>query len=115
MKKYITLIGLIIFSANALCAPPIKQGQRFVVARKLLVNYHWKPLRKHSHENYEYGGLERILYERGFKELEFCTVDTSQCVFYYVKKKACIRLDTMGEKVDEMIVVQWSNECPDSK
>lgn len=114
MKAAIAFFGLCLCMSHAFGASlPIKKGEPFVHARKALLRHKWKPVPRHLHDGYEYGGLDRLLKERGFKEMESCTVDTSQCIFYYRKAGACLRLDTIGEQVDEMTVVQWSSECPD--
>lgn len=117
MMRIGILLSMCLLASHAQSAEPvhapIRAGDNFVRARGALLRAQWRPLRRHVNDGYEYGGLDRLLNERGFKELESCTVDTSQCIFYYRKRRTCLRVDTMGEQVDEMTVVQWSTACPD--
>lgn len=90
----------------------LHQGALFVEVRAGLIKSGWKPVRMHGSE-YEYTGTERLLAERHIYEAEACSTDRgSLCIFYYVMKKKCLRVDTVGEQVDAMRVTRWAQTCP---
>lgn len=91
---------------------PIHKDQSFTQARARLVSAKWKPVKMHDpHDEFE--GVERQLVKRGFMEFDSCSIDSSRCILYYRKGKSCLRLDTLGEQVNDMTIVQWSSECPE--
>jgi hypothetical protein len=49
-----------------------------------------------------------------YKEIESCAIDKSYCIFNYKKEDKCFRLVTFGEKIKEMKVYEWTNDCPGS-
>ena len=90
----------------------LKKGALFVSVRANLIKAGWRPAHIHDSE-YEYTGTERILAERHIYEVEACSTDRgSLCIFYYVAKQGCLRIDTVGEKLDEMHVTRWDHTCP---
>lgn len=91
----------------------LKIGESFLEARTRIIKLGWKPIRMHSNDNYEYDGAEKRLAERGFLEVDSCSIDTgANCILYYSKAAKCLRLDILGEQVVEMKVTRWANECP---
>lgn len=92
----------------------IAVGEPLESARSKLVKQGWKPSRMHSSDGYEYSGVERELVARNFLELDVCSFDSSRCILFYSKKGACLRVDTMGEQLKDMMVTRWRNECPDA-
>jgi hypothetical protein len=92
----------------------LTEGQSFLSARKALLREKWQPIRAHVNDGYEYDGVEKELVALGFGEIVSCSIDSSSCIFYYKRHSHCLRLDTKGEHVKNMIVVQWSDECPGS-
>jgi hypothetical protein len=88
-------------------------AQPFILARKHLLDAGWKPVKIYRNVNYEYVGVENRLVEHGFLEFDACSIDAgSLCDFYYRKAGKCLRVDTVGEQVRDMKVLQWTHECP---
>lgn len=93
-------------------ALPLHKDQRFTQARAKLIASKWTPVALHLRHEPELEGVEKQLAKRGFMEFDSCSIDSSRCILYYRKASDCLRLDTIGEQVNDMTVVQWSNECP---
>jgi hypothetical protein len=91
----------------------IREGQSFVAARKVLLKDRWRPIPMHTEGGYQYEGVEKQLIKRGFNEVDSCSIDSSRCIMFYKRAGRCLRVDTIGEQVAIMKVVQWSGECPD--
>jgi len=92
----------------------IAVGEPLVAAKAKLVKQGWKPTRMHTTDGYEYSGVERELATRKFFEVDVCSFDSSRCILFYSKKGACLRVDTIGEQVNDMTVMRWADECPDA-
>jgi hypothetical protein len=90
----------------------LKEGELFTKTRAQLLRDKWKPIPMNLHNKYAYEALAQKLVNQKFTEVEACSVDTSNCDFFYKKDGKCLRLDTIGEQIKIMKVVQWSNECP---
>lgn len=89
-------------------------GERLAAARSKVIKQGWKPTQMHTTDGYEYSGVERELAARKFFELDTCSLDSSRCILFYSKKGACLRVDTIGEQLDDMTVTRWTDECPDA-
>jgi hypothetical protein len=101
-------------AANDLRGPAgIAVDEPLVEARAKLVKQGWKPTRMHA-KGYEYSGTERELAARKFFEVDVCSFDSSRCILFYSKSGTCLRVDTIGEQFNNMIVTRWANECPDA-
>lgn len=88
-------------------------GESFLEARARIARLGWKPIRMHANDNHEYDGAEKRLAEGGFLEVDSCSIDAgANCTLYYAKAAECLRLDTVGEQVNEMTVTRWTAECP---
>ncbi len=91
----------------------LRVGESFLKARSRIISRGWKPMRMHKDDNYEYDGAEKRLVARSFLEVDSCSIDAgANCILYYGKGASCLRLDTVGEQVNEMEVTRWTNECP---
>jgi hypothetical protein len=91
----------------------LKIGEPFLRARARIVKSGWKPNPVHSKDHYEYSGAEKRLVERGFLEVDTCSVDAgANCILYYMQGSRCLRIDTVGEQVRQMMVTRWADECP---
>jgi hypothetical protein len=114
MRQRQWLASVLAMLPMAVLAVPlhIHKDQPFLQARTRLLKNHWKPGPMHEADEYRYEGVEKQLVTRGFKEVDSCSVDSSRCILYYKKGEHCLRLDTIGEQVKFMKVVQWSEECP---
>lgn len=78
----------------------LNKGELFLRARVRIIASGWKPNHMHRNDNYEYTGAERQLAERGFLEVDSCSVDAAaNCVLYYTRGSSCLRVDTVGEQV----------------
>lgn len=90
----------------------LKIGEPFLRARTRIVKSGWTPNPIHSKDHYEYSGAEKRLAERGFLEVDMCSVDAgANCILYYTKGSKCLRVDTVGEQVKQMTVTRWTDEC----
>jgi phage tail sheath gpL-like len=69
----------------------------------------------HAVDGYEYSGAELQLTARKFFEVDSCSSDSSRCIFYYAKRSTCLRIDTIGERLNDMTVTRWAVECPTPK
>ncbi|MET3105988.1 hypothetical protein AAKU58_000803 [Oxalobacteraceae bacterium GrIS 1.18] len=116
MKKFIpfVLFTVSMISLGSTSTDYLKKDQLFTTARKLLIKDKWVPERMHTEHNYDYIGEEKDLIALKILELSSCSIDSSRCIFYYKKNDQCKRLDTIGEQVQLMKVVQWSDECPET-
>ena len=92
----------------------IAVGEPLLSARAKLVKQGWKPTRRHISDGYEYSGAELRLTQRKIFEVDSCSMDSSRCVLFYSKKRACLRMDTIGEQLRDMEVTRWTDECPDA-
>ncbi|POA50540.1 hypothetical protein C1893_03085 [Pseudomonas sp. MPR-ANC1] len=89
-------------------------GERLAAARPKLIKQGWNPTRMHTNDGYEYSGVEKELAAHEFFELDTCSFDSSRCILYYAKKGTCLRVDTIGEKFNDMTVTRWTRECPEA-
>ncbi|MEN5314741.1 hypothetical protein [Pseudomonas koreensis] len=89
-------------------------GERLAAARSKLIKQGWKPRQMHTNDGYEYSGVEKELAAHKFFELDTCSFDSSRCILYYSKKAACLRVDTIGEQLNEIKVTRWTSECPEA-
>ncbi|WP_438298823.1 hypothetical protein [Pseudomonas sp. NMS19W] len=92
----------------------IAVDEPLVSARSKLIKQGWKPTRMHTSDGYEYSAVERELAAHNFLELDTCSFDNSRCILFYSKEGACLRVDTMGERLKDMTVTRWADECPDA-
>jgi hypothetical protein len=94
----------------------LKVGEPFLRVRARIIKSGWKPTLVHSKDNYEYSGAEKRLAERGFLEIDTCSVDAgANCILYYTKGSTCLRIDIVGEQVKQMTVTRWTDECAAEK
>lgn len=94
----------------------LRAGEPFLEARSRIIGSGWKPIRMHGNDNYAYDGAEKRLAERGYLEVDTCSIDAgANCILYYGNAEKCLRLDTVGEQVKDMKVTRWTNECPGRK
>jgi hypothetical protein len=91
----------------------ITVGEHLLVARYRLIEQGWQPIRMHATDGYEYSGVERQLAARKFFEVDVCSFDSSRCILFYARHGTCLRVDTLGEQLDDMTVTRWTDECPD--
>ncbi|MBB6186432.1 phage tail sheath gpL-like [Rhodanobacter sp. MP7CTX1] len=90
----------------------IAVGESLVAARNKLVKQGWRPTRMHATDGYEYSRAELQLTARKFIEVDSCSSDSSRCILFYAKNGVCLRVDTIGEKLNDMTVTRWAVECP---
>lgn len=90
----------------------VASNESFVVARSKLVKQGWQPTLVHTSDACEYSGVERELVAHKFFEVDTCSLDSSRCILFYSKKGTCLRVDTIGEHLNDMRVTRWVDECP---
>lgn len=91
----------------------LRTGEPLRAARERILKSGWKPVRMHRNDNYQYSGAEVRLVAHKFFEVGSCSVDAgANCILYYSKPHRCLRVDTVGEQVNDMTVTRWTNECP---
>ena len=106
---FIVLIGYASFAQAHSAMPQV--GEKFVHARTRLYAAGWRadPLSHASSD--EYLGLDRLLIQSGYLEVDYCSVGKSFCTLQYLKGEACLRVHTQGEQIQAMKVEHWSNDC----
>lgn len=92
-------------------AQDLKKDMPFLEARKQLLRTKWLPITLHA-KDYAYIGVEKTLIRNGIKEIENCALDQSLCIFNYQKDGRCLRVISQGEKLKDMRVYEWKEECP---
>ena len=104
---YVLACSLMADAGAALLA----KGEPFIDARKRLIalGWHADPM-SHARPG-DYIGLERVLLQEGFPEVDYCSGGKTFCVLQYVKGSSCLRLQTQGENIRQMKVQSWSNDC----
>lgn len=99
-----------------IASPSMKVGEPFLIARSRILRTGWHPIRMHNNDDYEYFGAEKELVDRKFLEVDSCSMDAGAlCILYYSKGTKCLRVDTVGEQLNEMKVTRWTDECPVEK
>ena len=112
IKNALTLTVLFGYAslAQADSAMP-RIGEKFVNAQTRLHAAGWQADPGSHASSGEYMGLDRLLVQNGYLEVDYCSVGKSVCTLQYVKREACLRLQTQGEQISEMKVERWSNAC----
>lgn len=114
-KKAICLLILVLLAfPSAGYSDELKKGMKFLAARKLLIKSKWQPVNVHKDKDYTFIGVENELIKAHIEEVENCAIDKAICQFNYRKKNKCLRLFTQGERIEDMRVYHWTDECPDS-
>ncbi|MYM41185.1 hypothetical protein [Duganella qianjiadongensis] len=111
-RVFIIVVASLVAPLLVHAAPAaLKAGEPFVKARKQIYAAGWRadPLAHLS--SGEYSGVERLLVERGYTEVDSCSEGLSFCIFQYTRGDACLRLQTQGEQIRLMKVDRWSSEC----
>ena len=109
---HLVLLLMIVFPI-AVHAKELTKGMLFLTARKLVIQKGWQPINIHEGKNFEYMGTDKKLVEAHVMEIEVCAGDRPSCIFNYIKGDKCLRLFTLGEKIQSMRVTSWSYNCPD--
>jgi hypothetical protein len=100
-------------SASIVDVLDLTAGEPFIGARTRILKLGWTPVWMHEHDQYDYIGSEKELKSRGYAEVDACSIDAGVlCILYYKKNGQCLRIDTIGERVDHMRVTRWVSECP---
>ncbi|MFC0168120.1 hypothetical protein ACFFKC_08510 [Pseudoduganella danionis] len=113
MKTIPIVIAMLVgFASIALANSTMLQvGESFVKAQARLIAAGWQA-DPHSHlASGEYMGLDRMLVQSGYSEVDYCSVGKSLCVLQYIKGNRCLRVHTQGEEIRSMKVEMWSNDC----
>ena len=114
-KKAVCLLVLVLIAFPAMSySQELKKGMRFPAARKLLIKSKWQPVNVHKGKDYTFIGVENALIKAHIEEVENCAIDKAICQFNYRKQSKCLRLYTQGEKIEDMRVYHWTDECPGS-
>ena len=91
---------------------PLQKDMLFTTARQLLMTEKWRPINVHAHDDYVLMGVEHELAKMNMKEFDSCSIDFSNCLMRYKRSNECLSVFTIGEKVKDMKVVGWTDECP---
>lgn len=112
IKIAITLALLIGCASLAQADSAMPQiGEKFVDARTRLHAAGWRADPGSHASSGDYMGLDRLLVQSGYLEVDYCSVGKSFCTLQYVKGKACLRVQTQGEQIHAMKIERWSNAC----
>jgi hypothetical protein len=90
---------------------PLKEGASFTHTRSRLYGAGWRADPEAHAAVGEYLGMDRRLIERGYDEVDYCSVGETFCVLQYTRGASCLRLQTKGEQIAAMNIVGWSAEC----
>lgn len=102
------------FTSVALANSTVLQiGESFVKARARLTAAGWQADPGSHLSSGEYMGLDRLLIQSGYSEVDYCSVGKSFCILQYTKDGACLRVHTQGEQIRSMKVERWSSDCRD--
>jgi hypothetical protein len=107
LLMFITALPLVAHAA----APQLAKDMPFMSARKLLLKERWRPVNIHANDDYALMGVEHELAKKRVKEFDACSIDYSNCVMRYKRGNECLTVYTSGEKIKDMKVVHWSDEC----
>lgn len=86
-------------------------GESFVKAQARLMAEGWRADPRSHLSSGEYMGLDRLLVQSGYMEVDYCSVGKSFCALQYIRGEACLRVYTQGEQIRWMKIERWSNEC----
>ncbi|MFZ6647740.1 hypothetical protein ACO0LO_18600 [Undibacterium sp. TJN25] len=91
-----------------------EEDMRFTQARKQILAHGWTPINMARRDpEISYDSHEKRIVALGWRELESCSLDAGVlCLFYYEKKKQCMSVTTIGERINDMEVVGSTTECP---
>jgi len=89
----------------------LNTGDRFITVRTKLYADGWRADPAAHASTGEYDGLDRLLVQAGYAEVDYCSVGKSDCVLQYTKGSACLRLHTQGEEIRSMKLERWTDEC----
>lgn len=91
--------------------PKLQLGENFSKARVRLYADGWRADPGAHASSGEYFGVDRLLIQKGYDEVDFCSMGKSLCIFQYIKNNKCLRLQTQGEQIHAMKIEHWSDEC----
>ena len=113
MNKIVTtLMVLAVYASLAQADSAMPQaGEKFVNARTRLLAAGWRADPLSHASSGEYMGLDRLLIQSGYLEVDYCSEGKSFCTLQYLKAGVCLRVQTQGEQIPAMKVERWSNEC----
>ena len=114
MKLHLIAPSLLMAAAASLSHAEtfsIRAGEQFAAVRAKLYATGWRADPEAHAGVGDYFGVDRRLIERGFDEVDYCSLGKTFCVFQYRRAGACLRLQTEGEQIAAMRVVSWSREC----
>ena len=93
----------------------LKKGMGFVKAHQLILKDGWVANPDKGARDDELIGLQKRLVDKGFKEVEYCFVDSSACTFKYRNNESCLQIVAKGERISELTLSYWTHDCkPDS-
>ena len=116
IKLAITLTALIDYASLAQAGSAMPQiDEKFVNARTRLHSAGWRADPGSHASSGEYMGLDQLLVQSGYLEVDYCSVGRPFCTLQYVKGEACLRVQTQGEQISAMKVERWSNACRDRR
>lgn len=88
-----------------------KIGENFTIARARLYAEGWHADPGAHAGSGEYFGVDRVLIQSGYDEVDFCSTGKTFCTFQYIKDNTCLQLQTQGEEIEAMKVQHWSSTC----
>lgn len=115
MSKNSIIFIILLLSVNIASSAPLKlsKGDAFQRARAEVVKAGWQPDPLMVRLTPDVAGVEHELINKGYLEVDYCSIDTSNCILQYRRGKQCLRLQTQGEHIRWMKVVSWSSKCPE--
>lgn len=85
----------------------------FSDARKKLIKAGWRPFDVNAalKRDLQCQGADCELHTVGIKEVELCTMDSAICYFHYRHGRECLRVSTLYERVQDLVINDWSRAC----
>lgn len=113
MKKLFSLVGMLYAASSIAEAAPLglRVGENFAKARVKLYADGWRADPGAHLSSGEYFGVDRLLIQSGYDEVDFCSMGKSFCTFQYLRNSNCLRLQTEGEQIHTMKIKRWSDQC----
>lgn len=111
-KAGIVIAVLIGFSSLAEAnSISLRTGELFTTARAKLYTDGWRADPAAHSATGEYDGVDRLLVQAGYSEIDYCSLGKTFCVLQYKRGNSCLRLHIQGEEIRLMKVERWSDDC----
>jgi len=112
---FYVILGLLFVMAPCHAEEYLKENMSFLQARKIVLAHGWHPYKTHltGKDGFPWAAIERKLLNRGMEEVSSCSLGETDCNFFYTRGKTCLQVETRGEQIKWMRVIDWKIvTCP---